>query len=408
MKTKFLLLVLLMGLINFSCSDDNDDPVVILKADKLNINEGIVGDEVVLTGEGFSENKEENIVSFNEVQATILQASASELKVIVPEGATTGNLTVKVADKSIDFGVFTVKKEILFFIKAKYSNDDVVSTIVSLDPATGEELDKYELPVLEEDVCYSSMTYLAKTNEIAILAVDEENGKNISLYKMNLETKNTTKVDLQGEDRFYYWEMVSDKDDNLYLNKTSFTGDAVYLMKVDPVTGKQKVFYQNSESDIIEFVYLNYLEETNEIVMAILNNDNNDTISKLFKINLENGTKSEIALSQKGNYEALGADNANNLYLLKDGYDENQPSKILKLDQTTGSEETIHELKKPNYCYTQPVYLESTNELVYCPFDEEGTDQFLLKVNLETKATKEIVLNNSEVLYYESMIKIYR
>lgn len=55
---------------------------------------GYVGDEVTITGENFSTTASENIVEFNGVTATVSSASATSLTVTVPEGATTGKITV--------------------------------------------------------------------------------------------------------------------------------------------------------------------------------------------------------------------------------------------------------------------------------------------------------------------------
>ena len=55
-----------------------------------------VGRTVVITGTNFSSVTNENIVKFNGTAATVTQASATELTVTVPNGATTGTLTVKV------------------------------------------------------------------------------------------------------------------------------------------------------------------------------------------------------------------------------------------------------------------------------------------------------------------------
>ncbi|MFA8436561.1 MAG: IPT/TIG domain-containing protein [Marinifilaceae bacterium] len=404
MKTKFLLLLLLVGLVNFSCSDDNDDPVVILKADKLSINEGKVGDEVVLTGEGFSENKEENIVSFNEVQATILQASASELKVTVPEGATTGKLTVKVAEKSIDFGVFTVRRETLFMIKSDYSGEVDKETLITMDPTTGEEQIYCELPAFGANWLYSSITYLAKTNELAILAISEESGKDVGLCMVNLETKVCSKVELEGEDRYYYYDLFSDKEDNLYATKCpDMSQDHVYMMKIDPSTGTQKVFQEYSDS--YSFGLPIYFEEANEVVVMIAD-DYDYSVSRLGKINMENGTKSDINLKETGNYQGLTADKDNNLYFIKK--DRGQDEAVgIKLNLETGKEETFIKFQETNHYLGKPIYFQTTNELLYLPEDNGDSTLYLLKVNLDNKSILKIELNPGENIYYGNMIPLY-
>lgn len=60
----------------------------------------IVGSTVVITGTNFSTTAANNVVKFNGVNATISEASASSLTVIVPAGATTGKVSVTVDGKT--------------------------------------------------------------------------------------------------------------------------------------------------------------------------------------------------------------------------------------------------------------------------------------------------------------------
>jgi hypothetical protein len=55
---------------------------------------GVPGIPVVITGTNFSTVTQYNIVKFNDVQATVTAASATQLNVTVPEGATTGRISV--------------------------------------------------------------------------------------------------------------------------------------------------------------------------------------------------------------------------------------------------------------------------------------------------------------------------
>jgi hypothetical protein len=61
---------------------------------------GEVGTEVTISGKNFSTTKTENSVSFNGTAATVKEASASQLKVNVPSGATTGSIKVTVGNNS--------------------------------------------------------------------------------------------------------------------------------------------------------------------------------------------------------------------------------------------------------------------------------------------------------------------
>jgi large repetitive protein len=62
---------------------------------------GVAGTQVTIQGQGFSSSAASNTVSFNGVPATVLSASASQLVVDVPSGASTGPITVTVGGQTV-------------------------------------------------------------------------------------------------------------------------------------------------------------------------------------------------------------------------------------------------------------------------------------------------------------------
>jgi IPT/TIG domain len=73
---------------------------------------GVVGDTIVLTGTKFDADKTKNIVYFGNVPATVASATATQIKTIVPEGANTNKITVKVGlnttTSDTDFSIFRI------------------------------------------------------------------------------------------------------------------------------------------------------------------------------------------------------------------------------------------------------------------------------------------------------------
>jgi len=81
--------------------NDIDNMFVITNAPVIDLftpQTGNVGTVVTITGKNYSSSIQGNIVVFNGVQATITDASATELIVEVPQGATTGAITVSIAE----------------------------------------------------------------------------------------------------------------------------------------------------------------------------------------------------------------------------------------------------------------------------------------------------------------------
>ncbi|KRB09198.1 hypothetical protein ASD86_25570, partial [Lysobacter sp. Root690] len=62
---------------------------------------GAAGVEVTIQGQGFSATAADNVVRFNGAAATVVSAALTELKVLVPVGASTGPLTVTVGAQTV-------------------------------------------------------------------------------------------------------------------------------------------------------------------------------------------------------------------------------------------------------------------------------------------------------------------
>lgn len=91
-----------------SCSKEEDNVDPLFKIASITPDSGPAGTAVTIVGVGFSDVASENVVKFNGVDADVITANENALAVIVPEGATTGTVTVTIADKSATGPKFTV------------------------------------------------------------------------------------------------------------------------------------------------------------------------------------------------------------------------------------------------------------------------------------------------------------
>ncbi|MES2809215.1 MAG: IPT/TIG domain-containing protein [Bacteroidota bacterium] len=57
---------------------------------------GIAGDTISIAGTNYSTTAADNVVKFNNTQATVISATATKLMVVAPQGGTSGDLTLKV------------------------------------------------------------------------------------------------------------------------------------------------------------------------------------------------------------------------------------------------------------------------------------------------------------------------
>lgn len=111
LRLSVILLGALVTFVVISCSDDDDQPAPPPSAPAIkNFSPGaaLPGTTVTITGENFSGVAAENIVDFNGVTATVTSATTTTLVVIVPDGATTGPISVTVnGTKATSSGTFT-------------------------------------------------------------------------------------------------------------------------------------------------------------------------------------------------------------------------------------------------------------------------------------------------------------
>ncbi|MBD3616991.1 MAG: IPT/TIG domain-containing protein [Gracilimonas sp.] len=114
-------IVTVLTLLLISCGGGNStpDPEIL----SVQPNSGPSGTLVTIEGTGFSPEASNNEVYFNGLEANITSASDSELKATVPNGATTGAISVKVGNVTVNGPSFTV--------------ESLTPGISSIDPESG-------------------------------------------------------------------------------------------------------------------------------------------------------------------------------------------------------------------------------------------------------------------------------
>lgn len=105
---KISILILLIGVCLLACEDEKDNVFEGLVVGSIEPSSANTGDVVTITGENFGNDKLESVVRFNFQEAEILEASTTQLKVIVPEGNPLGEVMVSViANKQVAQYSFT-------------------------------------------------------------------------------------------------------------------------------------------------------------------------------------------------------------------------------------------------------------------------------------------------------------
>lgn len=120
MKMRFFHFVLVVSLLTVSACDKKESGYVASVTDVLVTSvypsSGLKKDIIVITGRNFSTVKSENIVEFNGIKAVVLEAAPNRLEVIVPENATTGNVSITVSGQKIEGPRFSIIEQVSNYI----------------------------------------------------------------------------------------------------------------------------------------------------------------------------------------------------------------------------------------------------------------------------------------------------
>ncbi len=119
-----MLLLLTIGLLNASCkkedgSGDKPSPVI----SSVSPLRGRAGTVVTISGENFSRLRKENSVKFNGVEAKIVTFNEENIYVEVPEGGTTGPLSISVGGKSVEGASFEYMDPIIPYTTETFAGD---------------------------------------------------------------------------------------------------------------------------------------------------------------------------------------------------------------------------------------------------------------------------------------------
>ena len=380
-----------------------------LVIEKISATKGKIGDEIVITGQGFSAVKDENTVEINGVKAVIIECTISELKVKISDETSKGNLIVTVNNRTVDHGVFNIMQKTLFALKTDYDARKI--SIVIIDPSTGEETIFLELPQLEEDYWYSDLCFLEKRNEFVLLKKSEDDVeyhiKDPKVIRINVDSKELQEIKLNVEDGVIDIDLLSDGKSNLYL-KNFYEYDVAYkvtLYKFDLDTGDSMLITKVNND------YVKKCKVLDENRLMILMEDRNkwpNSSHRIVSVDLTTGIKQDVITDLKY-VNGFSFGSSNNIFFASKDSRESE-STLFELELTTGEKKTIVNMPNIYGWYAGAVYLEKSNELIYFLSGEDNNDDvtgFMYKVNVSDNSTKKIELKNANTFLYQSEQVIY-
>jgi hypothetical protein len=347
-----------------------------------------VGDTVYIKGDHFSETASDNIVTVNSMPVTVVAATVTELKIVVPAGAASGTIAVTLNGTTVQAGSLTVKPFTLFALKNDLTTGSL-HQLVSIDPETGSQT---LIATLSDrsDFDLSDMVYLPSTNEIMGII---ENGQ--KLYRINVDTKQSTIVTIDPKAYTDYHELVVDKYANLYAVSHWWAGAFFdqYLNRIDPKTG---VVTELAKLYTGEMAYtsLVYFAGTNQVAGLTMMNG-------IQTFDLETKISGNITLYKNNiTYTKLVGDNQSNVYAYKSDHTDpsNAIGSISKINLATGAESMVITLTEDGKINNNLAYVPARNELVAI-WDTKG----LCRVNINTKVVSLIPLTSVPTIHFTEL-----
>ncbi|MCX6558570.1 MAG: IPT/TIG domain-containing protein [Candidatus Aminicenantes bacterium] len=124
----YISIVFLFASLGCSKKDDSVSPTIT----SFNPKKGTMGSQVTVTGTNFNTEKSGNTVKMNNIIAVVTSASVGELNVIVPEGATTGKISLTIGSATTtstdDFTVTDFENKFVVRGLLVHFDDRAVST----------------------------------------------------------------------------------------------------------------------------------------------------------------------------------------------------------------------------------------------------------------------------------------
>lgn len=251
------------------------------------------------------------------------------------------------------------------------------------------------------------------TNEMFAIGYDKSiNPTDKKLYKINIANGIVTKVDIPDVANGYYHDLTIDNNGNLFAIREDDNPVSTYIpqiVKINQSNGSLTTVATLNVNTYLDDIEFN--QATNEIFG--IGGDKTATVNdeKLFKINIANGTVSNVDLQDYngGFYTNLVIDNNANIYSIIESDDPNSTfiPKIIKIN-SNGTLIQIGVLNVQDYI-EHYAYDNSTNEIIGIGENktQSGYDIKLFKINISNGnlIKSEINENPTGAYYNEFVIK---
>lgn len=384
-------------LILASCSSDNDsnpEQIPNPTITSISATSARVGDIITINGQNFDPT-ENYVVSFNGVQGTITEKTTTFLKVQIPEGATSGEITLSFADQNLVIGniEIIIDNNLIYAIKSDFVSDTETTKLVTIDPTNGNKMNILDLQTTDN---FESASINHSTNQIFFVTSLGDGNFDTEIYTINVANNSFSMSNLNNDPEIDY-QLLPITNGTLYAIKQSYISDTTTskLVSINPTNGNETVILDLQTTD--SFNSLAFNSQTNKI-FGVTNIGDGNVDSEMFTIDLANTSYSFQPLSNQFKYElAISEDGI--LYGMEQNFDNNISSKLYTLNPTNGSKSLIVDMQTTDSFNN--LILKGNKIIGATNIDFPNVDSEIYTIDLQNNAFSFVDFNNNNEIDFE-------
>lgn len=384
-------------LILSSCSNDNDTPPESIPnptISSISTTSAKVADIITINGQNFN-NNENYIIRFNGVEGIITEKTTTSLTVQIPEGATSGEITLSFNDQNLTIGnieIITVNNSVLA-LKSDYVSSSVKTKLVTINPTDGNKSDLLDLQTTDN---IRSLSINIQTNQLFGITNLGDGNTDIEIYTINLSNNTFSMVGINNTDEIDY-QLVPKNNGILYAIKQSYISEITTskLVSINPTNGNETVLLDLQTTD--NFSSLVFNSQSNEI-FGVTNIGDGNVDSEIYTIDLTDNSFSFQTLSEQFDYELTISENGT-IYAMEHTFDDTVSSKLYRLNPADANKTLIVDMQTTdsfnNLIFKEDKVIGETN------FDSPNVDSKIYIIDLQNNSFSFVDLNDNNEIDFE-------
>ena len=400
--TIFFLTLLIIG-----CSTDDNKTIQEQNPEIENVSSSTarVNDIISIEGNNFDPDGDYKIL-FNGIEGEIIEIAPNQIRVKIPENATSGDITFIYKNDTTIIGNITIENSAENLFKLFSTKDfpgytnSAPTKFIEINPETGEET---SLITFGTNQTVESLIFHEQKNKvIGISSFTDENDR-VSNEIVIIDIINNTYTSIQLSDDVYY-ELSLSNDGKLFAIK-DFPGytnsKPTEFIEIDMENGEETHLLDLETNQFVESLVF---DEQNYKVIGVsyIENENDQISTDLISIDITTNNYSSVKLSDNIYYE-LSLSNDGKLFAIKDfpGYTNSTATKFIEINMENGQETDLLDLET-NQMVESLVFDQQNNTVIGVSYKESengNINNSLFLIDVNDKSSKEINLEND--VYYE-------